>query len=482
MSIVLTTCTKCRPAPRSRNGFGRPMQLRIVTLARNSLVMLSLLLPAVTQSQTPARGHYAFTNVNVITMDEERVVRNQTVVVADGRIAAVGPAAATEVPDGASRIDGTGKYLLPGLAEMHGHLPTTVADAEDYLFLYLAGGATTVRGMLGHPSQLEIRRRVRAGELIGPRMWLAAPALRGSNVPDAATADHLVREAKAEGYDLLKIQEGLSADVYAAIVLSANDVGLPFGGHVPQQVGVAGALTAGQSTIDHLDDYLEAMQPARSPALLATGSERRRLSAVHADAAMIEDLAEATREAGVAVVPTQMLWEVLGGAREPTTLAAHPENRYMPRATVDGWLQRTRETYNNSSRLAADREADLRQRLLKAMSDEGVLILMGTDAPQVFSVPGFSLHRELPLMVESGMTPYEVLRTGTVNVATYLGTEDTAGTIAVGKNADLLLLDANPLEDIGAVASNAGVMFDGRWLSSDTIAARLEEIAAKHAR
>lgn len=447
---------------------------------RRVLAALLCLLPAVPYAQVPERGVYAFTSVSVIPMDEERMMEDQTVIVADGRIAALGPAGATEVPAGAVQIDGRDKYLLPGLADMHAHLPTAVEDAEDFLFLYLAGGATTVRGMLGHPSQLEIRRRVRAGELIGPRMWLAAPALRGSNVPDAATADRLVREAKAAGYDLLKIQEGLSADVYAAIVLSANDVGIPFGGHVPQDVGVAGALSAHQSTIDHLDDYLEAMQPRRSPALFATGSERRRLTAVHADASKIEDLAEATLEAGVAVVPTQMLWETLGGAREPTVLMARPENRYMPRATVATWFQRTSDTYNNASRLAAAREAELRQALLKAMSDEGVLILMGTDAPQIFSVPGFSLHRELPLMTESGMTPYEVLRTGTVNVATYFGTETEAGTIAVGKNADLLLLTENPLDDIRAVAASAGVMVDGRWLSAQMIAARLDTIAAKH--
>ena len=434
-------------------------------------------------AQAPDQGSFAFTNVNVIPMDTERVLEDQTVVVEDGRITTLGPAAATSVPPGATRIDGQGKYLMPGLTEMHGHIPFSNADgeAEDVLMLFVAAGATTVRGMQGHTSQLELRQRITDGAIVGPRLWLAAPALRGNNVPDAATAERLVREANDQGFDLLKVHEGLSAEAYAAIVRTASEVGLPWGGHVSINVGVPGALAVQQSTIDHLDDYLDAMQPADSPALSATGPDRNRMLAMHADEGKIPELARATREAGVAVVPTQILWEVLRGARDPATLVGRPENRYMDGETVATWTDRATAAYTNASREAAMREAELRQRLLKAMNDEGVLVLMGTDAPQIFSVPGFSLHRELPLMVESGMTPYEVLRTGTVNVARFFEIEDRAGTVAVGRNADLLLLDANPLEDIQAVATNAGVMVDGRWLSPDYIASALAAIAAKHA-
>ena len=434
-------------------------------------------------AQAPERGSFAFTNVNVVPMDSERVLEDQNVVVEDGRITAMGPAATTGVPEGATPIDGQGRYLIPGLAEMHGHIPFTNAngEAEDVLMLFLAGGATTVRGMQGHTSQLELRQRVADGEIVGPRLWLAAPSMRGNNVPDAATAERLVREAKDQGFDLLKVHEGLSAEAYDAIVRTATEVDIPWGGHVSIHVGVPGVLAARQSTIDHLDDYLDAMQPADSPALNATGRDRNRLLALNADETKIPELARATREAGVAVVPTQILWEVLRGARDPAPLVDRPENRYMDRDTVATWAERTAASYANADREAARREAELRQMLLKTMYDEGVAVLMGTDAPQIFSVPGFSLHRELPLMVESGMTPYEVLRTGTVIVARFLGIEDQAGTVAVGRNADLLLLEANPLDDITAVAQNAGVMIDGRWLSPDYIADALEAIAAKHA-
>jgi hypothetical protein len=246
-------------------------------------------------------------------------------------------------------------------------------------------------------------------------------------------------------------------------------------------VGVEGALQARQSTIDHIDDYIDALNPPTSPAWSATGGERVRLMALNADESRIPELARATREAGVAIVPTQILWEVLRGARDPRLMADRPENRYMAPMTIQGWTSTVSNLRSNADPAAAAREVVLRNKLLKAMSDDGVLILMGTDAPQLFSVPGFSLYRELPVMVEAGMTPFQVLQSGTVNVAKFLDNEDEAGTVSVGKRADPLLLDANPLDDIGAIEQNAGVMIDGRWLSAESIRARLDAIAAKHA-
>lgn len=436
--------------------------------------------PAAAQEQLPARGSYAITGVTVIPMDGDGTLADHTVVVRDGRIAALGPAASTPVPAGATRIDGRGRFLLPGLAEMHGHVPANAAQQEDVLFLYVAAGATTVRGMQGHPSQLELRRRVSSGQILGPRMWLAAPPLAGAALTPEQ-AEQRVREAKQQGFDLLKVHEGLTPATYDAIVRTAREVGLPWGGHVAEAVGVAGALAARQSTIDHLDDYLDALQPAGSPALAATGAERIRLLPLHADESGMRELARRTRAAGVAVVPTQILWEVLRGAHPASAMIDRPENRYMPRATVQQWAQAADNFHGGADPRAAAREVELRNRLLDVMQEEGVVILMGTDAPQVFSVPGFSLRRELPVMVAAGMTPMEVLRSGTVNVARFLGNEDQAGTVAVGKRADLLLLGSDPLRDIGAVADVAGVMVDGRWLSRDLIDRRLAEIAARNA-
>jgi imidazolonepropionase-like amidohydrolase len=450
-----------------------------IPTARAAAVMAALILGLASGAAGQGPEAWAFVDVNVIPMDRETVVPRQTVVVRDGRIVAVGPSADTPVPADARRIDGAGRYLMPGLAEMHAHIPGADREfAEDVLFLYVAAGATTIRGMQGHPAQLELRRAVEAGEIIGPRMWLAAPAVGFIADPDSAEAR--VRAAKAAGFDLVKVAEGIGAEAYDAIVRTARELEIPWGGHVSIHVGVPGALAAGQSTIDHLDDYIEAMQPVGSPALAATGAERVRLLPLHADESRIPELARATREAGVAVVPTQLLWEVLLGARDPAEMVDRPENRYMPPALVARWLEATEARRAAADPAAAAREVELRNRLLAAMNGEGVLILMGTDAPQLFSVPGFSLYRELPVMVAAGMTPYEVLRTGTVNVARFHGEQDVAGTVAAGRRADLILLEANPLADIGALEAKAGVMVGGRWLPAAEIRRRLDEIAAKY--
>jgi imidazolonepropionase-like amidohydrolase len=152
----------------------------------------------------------------------------------------------------------------------------------------------------------------------------------------------------------------------------------------------------------------------------------------------------------------------------------------MPPQVVSSWIERVDRTRANTERATAEAEMRVRKQILKALHDEGATILMGTDAPQVFSVPGFSLHREMQVMVDAGMTPYEVLRTGTVAIAEHFGTQADAGTVAPGKQADLLLLDANPIDDIANAGRIAGVMLRGRWLSRTELDQRLAAIAAKH--
>jgi imidazolonepropionase-like amidohydrolase len=421
-------------------------------------------LAALAMTHPPARAQerpVAFVNVNVVPLDGAQVLPAQTVVVQNGKISAVGPAARTNVPANALRVDGRGKYLMPGLAEMHGHIPgpTSSYSPENVLFLYIAGGATTVRGMQGAPSHLVLRQRVESGELIGPRLYLSSPPLSGNNVPDAATAEQRVREAKQAGYDHLKVHEGLTKEAYDAIVRTARELGLPWGGHVSQFVGVRGALAAKQSTIDHIDDYVEATE----------GNESN-----------IPALARETREAGVGIVPTMPLWEVLRGQHSPESMNDRQELKYAPPQSRQGWVNQARSAQTNTPREAGRREIELRNKLLKALSDAGVLILLGSDAPQAYSVPGFSLQREMESMVATGMTPLQVLQSGTVNVARYYRIENEAGTVAEGKRADLLLLDGNPLTDIRNVARRAGVMIRGRWLPWSEIKQKLDQIEAAY--
>ncbi|HEX7118650.1 MAG TPA: amidohydrolase family protein [Longimicrobiales bacterium] len=449
----------------------RLTMIRITDYARRGILLAAfaaLAAPAPTTAADPGRPRdarddvVAFIGVNVVPMDAERVLENQTVVVRDGRIAALGPAGDVAVPDDAIRIDARGKYLVPGIAEMHGHLPggnTPPEVAEAILFLFVANGVTTVRGMQGNPAQFTLRARIERGELIGPTLYLGSPALHGNRARTPEEGARLVREYHAAGFDLLKVHEGLSPATYDAIAATARELGLAWGGHVADDVGLEHALAAGQSTIDHLDGYLEALgdDPTRIPAL-----------------------ARATREAGAWVVPTMTLWDHgFLGVRTAEELRAFPELKYVPRPWVENWTEQLRNLRQGQDPATYARGRELRRRLLKALADAEVGILLGSDAPQMFNVPGFSLHREMQVMAEAGLTPYQILRSGTRNVAAYFDALDEFGTIAVGRRADLILLEANPLDDVAHLRRRAGVMVRGRWLSEGEIQERLAGIAQR---
>ncbi|HYJ79201.1 MAG TPA: amidohydrolase family protein [Longimicrobiaceae bacterium] len=409
----------------------------------------------------------AFVDVTVVPMDSERLLPGQTVVVRDGRITDVGPSSRLRPPAGARTVDGRGRFLMPGLAEMHGHVPPPNAPpeyTENVLFLYLANGITTVRGMLGAPNQLALRERTARGELAGPTLYLAGPSFNGNSVGSPEQAVEMVRRQKGEGWDLLKVHPGLTRAEYDAMARTAREVGIRFGGHVPEEVGLLHAIEMGQETFDHLDGYVEYLNGFQGPL----------------DPARLAEAVRRTREAGAWVVPTMALWEVLFGVGELDSLRAYPELRYVPPQQVEGWSNawRQRVAAPGFDAAVGRRVIDNRTRLLRALHEGGVRVLMGTDAPQQFSVPGFSLHRELRRMAAAGMSPYAILQSGTRNVGEYFRGQDAFGTVAPGQRADLLLLDANPLEDVANVGRIAGVMARGRWLPRAAIDARLERIAA----
>lgn len=411
----------------------------------------------------------AFLGVSVVPMDRERILADQTVVVRGDRIVEVGPARSVRVPDGARRVDGRGKWLMPGLAEMHGHVPPPNAPPEytdRVLFLYLANGITTVRGMLGAPGQLELRRRAAAGEVISPTLYLAGPSFNGNSVSSPEQAVQMVRAQKAEGWDLLKVHPGLTRPEYDAMARTAREVGIRFGGHVPEEVGLLHAIEMGQETFDHVDGYVEALNGDAGPV----------------DSARLADVVRRTREAGAWVVPTMALWEVLYGTANLDSLRAYPELRYVSRQQVEAWSNafRQRMSAPDYNAVTAATVIENRVRILGALHRGGARILMGTDAPQQFSVPGFSLHRELGYMKAAGMSPFEILATGTRAVGEYFRTSDRFGTVATGQRADLILLDANPLADVANVDRIAGVMARGRWVPRAEIDAGLERIAAAY--
>jgi imidazolonepropionase-like amidohydrolase len=422
-----------------------------------SLLILAMITISSTRAADPV---VAFVNVNVVPMDRDRVVAGQTVVVRDGRIAAVGPAASTTVPAGAVRVDGQGKYLMPGLAEMHGHVPPPnqpVQYIEDVLFLYFANGVTTVRGMQGAPGQLELRDRVNKGELVGPTLYLAGPSFNGNAVKTPEQAVQMVREQKSQGWDLLKVQGGLSVATYDAMARTAKEVGIPFAGHVPADVGLLHAIEMGQQTYDHIDGFIEYLGGAKGPV----------------DEVKLREIVRRVREQGAWIVPTMAVWETLQGTLDDKTLTAYPELKYMPVQQVQQWTLALQKRLSNPqfNQAAAKLVIDNRMRILRALHEGGVRILLGTDAPQQFSVPGFSIHREMTRMIAAGMTPYDVVKSGTQSVGAYFKDRDDFGTIEVGKRADLVLVDANPLQNVANIARRSGVMARGRWLTEKDIQA-----------
>jgi cytosine/adenosine deaminase-related metal-dependent hydrolase len=435
-------------------------------------LVLGVIRPPAAFAQSAADAVTAFENVTVIPMDTERSLPRHTVVVQGDRIVAVGPSASVAVPADARRVDGRGKYLVPGLAEMHGHVPPPSAPAqrtEDVLFLYLANGITTVRGMLGAPGQLELRRRTAAGELLGPTLYLAGPSFNGNSVSSPAQAEAMVREQRAAGWDLLKVHPGLTLPEYDAMAHTAAQEGIRFGGHVPEEVGLMHALRMGQETFEHVDGYVEYAGGMTGPM----------------DPAKLDSAVRMTRETGAWVVPTMALWEVLFLTLPLDSLMAYPELRYASASSVQAWVNaynQRRGSAEFASAVNNQRVIDSRQQVLAALHRGGVGILMGTDAPQEFSVPGFSLHREFPRMRAAGMTPFDILASGTRNVGEYFRRNDTFGTVAVGRRADLLLLDADPLADLANLQRIAGVMVRGRWVPADEIRTRLEAIAARNPR
>lgn len=408
----------------------------------------------------------AFKEVSVLDMEEGKFKERYTVIVEGDRIREVGPASQVSVPEEATIIDGSGKYLIPGLGEMHGHIPPPTAPAqyvEDVLFLYLANGITTVRGMLGAPNQLDLRERANSGQLLSPTLYLAGPSFNGNSIESPEQAVEKVSRQAEEGWDLLKIHPGLTRAEYDALAEKAHQVGIEFAGHVPEDVGILHALEKGQQTIDHLDGYLQ----------YAGGAGENPL-----DESKLRESVQATVEAGARVVPTLALWETIIGARELDQLTSYPELEYMPAEMVEGWTRNVRDRLENLPGTIQERKevARNRLRLLNELQKAGVGVLLGTDAPQLFSVPGFSVHREIARMQDAGMTSLEIIRSGTVNVGQYLADKDSFGKILPGHRADLILLEADPLMDLTSLRNQAGVMVRGRWLSRQEIDQRLATI------
>ena len=429
---------------------------------------------------SPVRAEtIVFVNVNVIPMTSETVLRQKTVMVTDGKIVLIDNVETTPIPENILVIDGTDRYLMPGLSEMHAHIPGAGSDAlERILHLNVANGITLMRGMLGQPSHLQLRQDILDGTVLGPRLITSGPSFNGRSVQSPAQAKQMVRDQFDSGYDFLKIHPGLTREEFDAVTDTARELGIPVSGHVPADAGLERALAAGMASIDHLDGYMQTLLPPHEDPSGGFEGFFGLLLADQADPEKISIVADATRAAKVWNVPTQSLFVHVVSGESTNDMNARSEMRYVPQARVKRWAESKNSVITDDLyRLeTAQRAIEIRQLLIKALHDNGAGLLLGSDAPQIYNVPGFAIHRELQYLVDAGLTPYEALLTGTVNPALFFNRADRAGTVEIGKEADLVLLDANPLDDISAARRVHGVMLRGRWVSNTEITEMLENL------
>lgn len=420
-------------------------------------------------------------HVNVVPMETEKILENQTVIIENGKISGMGRD--LKYRKDAFVVDGRNKYLIPGLAEMHAHVPP-VDDLEpmkDVLKLFALNGITTIRGMLGHPRHLELRTMLQKRQIMGPELYTTGPSFNGMSIRNPEAGSDEVKKQKTAGYDYLKLHPGLSRAKFDSIATTADRVGIPFVGHVSSGVGVWRAIEAKYSSIDHLDGFIEGMVPGIEKISEQEMGLFGMFVADRADTTRIPELVAGLKENGIWVVPTQSLAELwFSPLYEAETFRDDPNARYMDKKTIDQWIASKKNLVQNPSYSAEkiDNFVKLRRRLIKACSDGGVGLLLGCDAPQVFNVPGFSTHQELFFLVQSGLTPYEALKTGTVNVASYLKRPDS-GVIKKGAVADLILLTGNPIVDITQTRNIDGVMLHGQWLSKEYISSELKSLEKK---
>ncbi len=440
----------------------------------------------------------AFINVNVIPMDRERVLQNQTVIIRNGRITEIGDAAKVKAPKGALQIDGRGKYLLPGLIDMHTHLfsdddfPDNLAGDE--LTLMLANGVTTARLMIGTPEHLAMRAKIAQGEMISPTLYVASPQLSGRAsgnpfngfvVTTPEQARDAVRKSKAAGYDFIKLTNYITRPVYDAAIETAKELGIRVVGHVDTQVGVQRALEAGQQ-IEHLDAYLEAVLKDDSPIKASVSDmglfrKQNWQSLDYIDENKVKQIAQATAKAGIYSTPTLTFFKITFGiGASDEEIRSRPDYQFVPLKKRDSWFAAGKRIWASPPSEARRREyVRVRNLLVKEIHQAGGKIMAGSDSPDWFLLYGWSLHRELQSLVEAGLTPYAALEAATRTPAEYLKALDSFGTIARGKRADLVLLEANPLDNITNTEKRAGVMVRGKWLPETELKKMLNEIAPR---
>lgn len=452
--------------------------------------------PGIPQRKIPAGVDTTaiFENVTVIPMDSNRTLEGQSVVIEAGRISAIGQSGEIDVPTDAYTIDGSGKFLIPGLSDMIVHTD----GSENDLLVYLANGVTNIR-IMGEdpPDVLKWRDQINEGKRVGPTMWVWWPQIESNDLDDETgmerstrggktyvhtpeEAEKLVAEAAAMGVDGIKAHVVVSSDIYLAVVESAAQYGLPYDGHAPVDHNIHSSYRICEEE-DCWNDFMSMGVPALTHVeeLVKLAAWTDGVPHTASDETIYKMAQDAANENMAVTTSVFLMRTIIDQAADlEGELADLPEIKYIhpivfefrwapgPNPYVDLGTQPWYPNYLASI-----------ERMLLALNESGVLLMSGTDVPVPLMVPGFSLHDELETMVDIGLSSYDVLKTSTYNPALYLGKLDTFGTVEVGKRADLVLLEPNPLEDINNTRDIAGVMVRGRYFDRADLDTILELVA-----
>ncbi|WP_439481313.1 amidohydrolase family protein [Cyclobacterium plantarum] len=435
-----------------------------------------------TQQYNLSETSTVFENANVIDVRTGEIEKCHVVI--DGQVIdQVIPAGNPADWGKANVIDAVNNYLLPGLAEMHAHIPAGEWNeplVQETLFLYLSNGITTIRGMLGNPVHLPLREKAANQEILSPRIFTSSPSLNGNTVRTPEEAREKVSTYSREGYDFLKLHPGIRKHVFDTLVKTAQEVGIPYAGHVSSLVGIRHALANGYQTVDHVDGFLEGLVPEEAG---VNPRENGFFGYNFTDLAEMESIPELvalSKKNKVWVVPTQALFDRWFSPIPAEELVNQPEMKYMSPETRNNWIESKNNLTEGDSyeKEKWQQFQEIRYQLIQSLHEDGQGLLLGSDAPQVFNVPGFSIHHELQGMLDAGLSPLEAIQIGTINPALFFG--GNFGEIKKGMEADLILVNDNPLDNLENLRNPIGVMARGQWIDQNTIQKRLEQIAKQY--